>query len=440
MGDSFRIYAGFVILSALLTLIAVLGGRGGLGGSGEPLPPRSEVNRIVYVGLDLQIRAVLPDGSDPWQISPAGGLFTWPTWSPDARKLVFSGVNEVAPGDYRVSLFSGSPFEGETREIFVNELGIEYQLAEDVFHYPLWSPDGRQVAFIAFSSNGLTLFVDDLGDSKDATQVMDQGPMWISWSPDSRYLLVHRGGTHFLVNTLGGITVSELGIPSMGYRVPAWMPRENTVAIVAEQEPGEHMLMRAEVKGNGLEVPQPIIDVPRDPAFLWSPTGEYLALAGSSTLLDYLGMPLLAYREVVLLSEDGTRQPVQTDGDIILAFFWSPDGSKLAYVSLADRRGVLRWNVFSPGDGERAPLVDFIPSRHQLTMFQFFDQYYYSHPLWSPDSGSLVFSGRLVDGTTASLSSYSTAQQRTQIVVVEATSNATANEIADGILAFWSPR
>ena len=65
---------------------------------------RQEGNRIAFVGLEGQIYTVNPDGSRLRQTSPEKGVFTWPTWSPDARRLVFSRVVEDDGGNYRISL------------------------------------------------------------------------------------------------------------------------------------------------------------------------------------------------------------------------------------------------------------------------------------------------------------------------------------------------
>jgi hypothetical protein len=86
---------------------------------------------------------------------------------------------------------------------------------------------------------------------------------------------------------------------------------------------------------------------------------------------------------------------------------------------------------------ERWPLVDFTPSLEQLTMFQFFDQFGYSHSQWSPDSDALVFAGVLSgDGVSASLGT----QQASQIFVVSTEPFSSAEPIAEGIVAVWSPR
>ena len=403
-----------------------------------------EVNRIAFVDLDLQIYTADPDGSNPRRISPEPGNFTWPTWSPDARSLVFSGVVEDEEGNLRINLFAFDAASSKVSELYVGEPGVVGLLAEGVVHYPLWSPDSTKVAYIAFTSQGLALFLDDLGDSVGASHVLDRGPLWMSWSPDSQYLLVHRGADHFLVNTLDGIRVNPLGVRAVGYRVPAWKPTGAIITLASGDGPGRYRILNAEVVAEGLDVSKSIfflreIGFPLAPAFLWSPSGELLALAGTARTVSYLGLTLFAYRDLALVSESETAQTVIIQ-DNVIAFFWSPDGSRLAYVAPSESEGILRWTVLNVVNGERWPLVDFIASREQLAMFQFFDQYAYSHSLWSPDGRSLVFAGKLVDGATPAIATSDASRQGSHIIVVGTDFNPSTRTIADGILAFWSPR
>ena len=402
------------------------------------------MNRIAFVGLEGQIYTVDPDGSHPRRISPETGVFTWPTWSPDASRLVFSGVVEDEGGNLRISLFAFSAVSSSLRELYVGEPGVVGLLAEGVVHYPLWSPDSTRVAFIAFTSQGLSLFLDDLTDSVGAALILDQGPLWISWSPDSQYLLVHRGADHFLVNTLEGIRVDELGIRAVGYRVPAWKPPGAIVTLASGDGPGRYTILTAEVVADGLDVPQPItylheIGFPLTPAFLWSPSGDFLALAGSTRVVRYLGLPVFVYRDLAVVSESDKAQTILVQ-DNVMAYFWSPDGSRLAYVAPSQKAGILRWTVLNVVNGERWHLVDFIPSRDQLTIFEFFDQYAYSHSPWSPDSRSLVFAGKLVDEAVAVSATYDVARQGSHIIVVGTDPDPSTQTIAEGILGFWSPQ
>ena len=434
-----RNYIWVVLLVAVLVVIAVLGGRGGFTSSTPSLPPEQGVNRIAFVDLDAQVRSMNPDGSDVRQISSGEGSFTWPTWSPDARTLVYSGVVTEEAGSPRISLFAFNAASGSTREIYVSEPGIVGFLADDVVHYTLWSPDSSRLAIVVVTSRGLSLLIDDLGHSAGADFVLDQGPLWLSWSHDSRYLLVHRGADHFLVNTLDGNQVNQLDLQAFAYRVPAWKPHQETVTFVSGDRLQELTLSTADVIADGLDLTQPIAEVPAYPAFLWSPDGAFLAVAGPARVFGYQDKQLFIYLNLRLYPEDKEKQPVEIR-DNILAYFWSPDGTKLAYVTLSEKRGVLRWMVFNVADGSRLPLVDFTPSPDQLTMFQFFDQYSYSHSLWSADSQSLVFAGRLSTEAVSASWGLERSVQGSHIIVVDVSPIPSPASIAEGSLGFWSPR
>ena len=87
--------------------------------------------------------------------------------------------------------------------------------------------------------------------------------------------------------------------------------------------------------------------------------------------------------------------------------------------------------------GDRWPLAEFTPTQGQATVVQFFDQFAHSHSPWSPDSASLVFAGWLQGGgVSASLNR----QPLSQIYVVGTGPNPMITVLAEGVLAFWSPR
>lgn len=147
---------------------------------------------------------------------------------------------------------------------------------------------------------------------------------------------------------------------------------------------------------------------------------------------------MLIYRELKILDSVGFSE-VARIRDNILSYFWSPDSTKIAYVSILDGRGNLRWTLFDVETGERTKLVDFIPSPDQMTMFQFFDQYAYSHSLWSPDSRFLVFAGTLSE--QAVTASYGTHPGHTglHVFVLDTGPTLAIEAITTGVLGFWSP-
>ena len=177
-------------------------------------------------------------------------------------------------------------------------------------------------------------------------------------------------------------------------------------------------------------------DVPASAAFLWSPDSKWLAVTLPDRVLTLRSMGLLVYQNISVLRPDGSPGTTAIR-DNVIAFFWSPDGTNLAYVTLAETEDVLRWNVMDVETGDSQPLVDFLPSIDQLTVFQFFDQYAKSHTQWSPDGNSIGFAGRLAGNTVSA----STAQQAPDRIIVMAIAPFfTVDTIGEDTLAFWSPR
>jgi len=96
------------------------------------------------VGLDRQIYTVDPDGSNLERITPESGVYTWPAWSPDADRIVYSDVLEEDQGNFTMSLFAFDVVSGASTEIYAGEPGVTGLLAEGVAHYPLWAPDSKR--------------------------------------------------------------------------------------------------------------------------------------------------------------------------------------------------------------------------------------------------------------------------------------------------------
>ena len=438
MSGPVRSYAILVLLVTGLVILAVLGGRGGTRGSDQLWPPVYSVNLIAVVGLDAQIRSFRPDGSGEQLISTQDGHFTWPTWAPDGQSMVFSGVVGNAAGEPVVTLFNYGWDEAEPQPLYEGQPGFAGLLAEGVVHYPLWSPDSTKLAFVAVTErHGLTLFIDDVHTARAPEFVLDSGPLWMSWSSDSSRLAVHRSREHFLVSFDDEVRLQQIKLNSVSYRVPAWRPNLGELTLSSVVQSSEFGLYSGQVTDTGLVLPTPIAEVGPDSAFLWSPGGAHLAVADEAQPVRFGNSVLLIYRNLRVLDSAAYGEVVALQ-DNVIACFWSPDGSKLAVAVLADNRGGLRWRLLDVATGSTTDLVDFTPSRDQLTMFQFFDQYAYSHQLWSPDSRFLLFAGRLSsEATSAAYLGQPDGASRVYIVNIGPVR--TIDEVAEGVLGFWSP-
>ena len=391
------------------------------------------INRIAYVTDRLEIVTVDPDGSNPEEISGGGGRFLWPTWSPDGRMLAYSAV--LGGGrDIQQVLFALDLASGETHELHAAERGLATMVAAETPHYVMWSPDSSHLAFLGATGKGLMLYLDDLSDGESPREAIDQAPLYFDWSPDSRLLLVHRGAGHYLIDVEDGVAEElPLGTKATGYRAPGWKPTGEKFAYISTDGFGGFGLYTYGVDARDRTL---VGQVPPNAAFVWSPDAENIAATSPETAIFLPPLDLVLYQRVRIYGVDGTRGLPDIEENVV-AFFWSPDSTKLAYVTLADEPGVFRWNILEVSDGHRRSLVDFRPSLGQLTILRYFDQYAYSHKLWSPDSSSLVFSGTLSDlGFSASFDE--TANER--IVVVGTGIIPTVDVIAQGNLAVWSHR
>ncbi len=439
MNDRFRLYAGVVFFAGILVVLAAAGWVGGLREMEQSWPPLYSINRIAVVGPDAQIRSYRPDGTDEQPVSTGEGLFTWPTWSPDGRTVAYSGIIRNDDDEPVVTLFGYGWEDGETSPIHEGEPGYAGLLADGVVHYPLWSPDSSKLAFVAVTEqHGLSLFIDEAASDVGPSFVLDDGPLWMSWSSDSKKLAIHRSVDHFLVSFSGQMAMQRVRLESDSYRVPAWRPNISELALSSPIGRTGYGLYSAPITDAGLVLPQPVLDVGPASAFLWSPDGSHLAVADDVRPVRYGNTPILVYRQFRLLDSVTFEQKALINENV-LAYFWSPDGSKIAIVTIAGTGGDLRWTLLDVETGSAERLADFTPSRDQLTMFQFFDQYAYSHMLWSPDSRYLIFSGRLSLSASSAGFMGQSDRRGSKVFIVDTGPVITVDEVADGVLAFWSP-
>lgn len=431
---SARTLSGIAILVAILASVVIFGGMSAVTPRADAWPPEILVNRIAVTTDDGRIITYRPDGSDERLVSPGDGFFVWPTWSPDARRIAYSAVQDNPDGETVVSLRLHDGPARASRVLHEGEPGFAGLLAEGVVHYPLWSPDGSRLAFVAVTrQHGLTLFLDAPDDGLPPQFILDDGPLWTSWSFDSDRLLIHRGADHFLLDAEDGPPPAKLDLESDAYRVPAWRPYSREFNVVREVGGSLYALHSVSDDQAGMTAERVTRTQP-NAAFLWSEDASHIAIADDARPVLFGGGVTLVYGSLRVLEAGSMGAAADVSGNIA-AFFWSPDGSKIAYATLADARGGMRWHLLNIETGSAAALADFTPSRDQFTVFQFFDQYAYSHRLWSPDSRYIVFAGRLNE-RAATASSQSAPSQ---IYIADTGPTRSVVTLTEGVLGIWSP-
>ena len=387
------------------------------------------MSQLAYVGHDGAIHTMDVDDGGEEAITPSDTLFTWPTWSPDGGQIAASSFRSGSNGHGRIDLYVLGLNGSSPRLIYTNEPGTD-AIALRTPHYTMWSPDGRMLAFIAQSpGRGLSLHVVDVQGSGELEHLLDGGPMYLAWSFDSRFLLVHSGSSHYLVDFDGTREVREMpGTASASlYMTPSWSPVAGRMAIFRDLGQERQTLLVMDAIGGSVEA---VAEVAGAGAFAWRPDGTAIGLArGLDRRSGY-------YEGLWLLSAEGSAEQQVTD-EPLLCFFWSPEGDRIAYITPSEgAEGSVRWAVVDLQSGEVERLADFRPTQEQLTTFMFFDQYEKSHSPWSPDGNRLIFSGTLghEEVRRALPAGHSTA-----VFVADLRTDDPPRQVADGFAGFWRP-
>lgn len=388
------------------------------------------VNRIAYITRDHQLATISPDGSDGRQLTDQNRRFDFPAWAPDGSQLAVTSGDSlyVLPDEERGENSLPSPI---------------YRNREQPPFYLFWSPDSNQVSFLTNHPEGLALYLANANESGQSARLLEIGsPFYWDWMPSSDQILIHTGFTGdqarlALIDPAVDGASEELaepgffqapGISSSGrYRAFAERNDDNRSELVIQDEQGT------------TQVTEPHIG---QVALTWSPVDELLAY--SSPTFDSIH----SYGPLRLVDPNTGETKTLTQA-IVLAFFWSPDGQKIAYLTLPQQpdrsiqavsfspreqaedvrvvqREELRFELWlvDVQTAEKSRLATFLPSAIFLSQFlPFFDQYALSHRLWSPRGDAIVFP--MVQDGISHLS----------IVQVE---SGEIDILTDGEIGFWS--
>jgi TolB protein len=288
-----------------------------------------------------------------------------PVWSPDGRQIAF--LSRRGESNFALDVVNA---DGSGQRTLIDGA---------TFEPPSWSPDGRKIVFESLRDHGVyTVNADGSGRQRLARDSKDP-----AWSPDGRTIAFFSRAQIYLMNA-DGSKHRPVTRPRADVRDLAWSPDGRKLAFYAGRGgcgPGCRDLYVLNSDGSGLrnltaKLPAGIrlaLGPASDP--VWSPDGQMIAFAHRCR--PECGLNPGGGEPIYVVKADGSRlrkltpKPVGTSRDPA----WSSDGRKIAFVSERDGNSEI-YVMNANGSGQR-----------NLTRNPAFD----ADPAWSPDGRKIAF-------------------------------------------------
>ncbi|CAN5421557.1 PD40 domain-containing protein [soil metagenome] len=373
------------------------------------------VNRLLVLGEDGNLFTVNSDGKERIDLTTNAGsthIYVQPTWSPTGDSIGWGQLDRTS--DTLASSVVTSRPDGSI------------QTQTDVPFPPFflnWRPDGKQLAYlgnwVAAGEQTIALRLIDVATGGTISSTLGVGqPFYFSWSPDGKQMLTHIDNERTALLTMDG-KETVLAAASTNFATPQWALDGDKLLYVLAKE-GQSQLVIADAAGA----------VQQEVTFVEGETVLNFSLSPKSDLLAYtetdqaVGLNSLG---PLFLFNLANKKFQELSADPVVAFFWSPDGHALLFLT-PEIQGQELWINLHVWDGKAArTLSRFMPSSVFLQQYlPFADQYAQSTQLWSPDSSAVVFAGQDENAQTG-------------VWVQPIDGKGSAQHVSDGVFATWSP-
>ena len=178
--------------------------------------------RSVVRGAGAGLYVMDDDGRNIQRLTDDGW---WPVWSPDGKQIAFTKKPPGVPNWPQISAIYIINSDGTDEYRFTDEDTFE--------NYPTWSPDGK---YIAFSSNRLAkpgvaqrdIWRINLETKalRRLTRIDGKVALHPSWSPDGTYIVYWQEGSRFNLMDADGRRRRSLGT---GGSRPRWSPDSQSI-------------------------------------------------------------------------------------------------------------------------------------------------------------------------------------------------------------------
>jgi Tol biopolymer transport system component len=353
-------------------------------------------------------------------------IYQFPTWSPDNQRIAFVGIYSLSGQASGGDLYIAN-LDGKNRKDL-------YHVDGQVPLYFYWSPDSRNITLLTedLAATSLILELVPVNGGSPRTVAKGDSIFW-AWSPDNQSILVH---TAVSASSTPQSTVAVWDLKNPGdanpldltltdFQAPAWSPA-GTEILTAIRKDGRQALVTTDHNGGN----QKVVDTySGSVAFGWSPDGKKIAyLSGAGTEQN-------SYDTLTIIDPKNPKAKNVILEDSVMAFFWSPDSRKLVYFtsegqipsssSSSGSQTLVKLTIFDSQTAKTLKLGEFMPTHSFQNFMTVFDQFQHSTTVWSPDSHNLVLPGYDNNGIP-------------QLYVIEAAGNLQRRLVTSGYLGVWS--
>ncbi|MFN2323312.1 MAG: hypothetical protein ABR510_10190 [Trueperaceae bacterium] len=404
--SSARHRAAWALLCALVVVAALPFGR-------AQLAPNATAGLIAFVDLDGSLALLDPETAATASVGAVGVRSAFPVWSSDGNRVAAIVSDQAGVRVDVVDVANGS------------EVATVHQEAGRSPIYLGWSPDDRLLAVLVGLPTGrlaLDLVATDTAGGSGGVRTLAEGaPFYWSWSRTGRALLVHVDvGSPDALAGVTSVTAFDVREPlpdPVGFQSPALSSDDRFVAYARREPVGRSVVVRPNPERPDVEGDSVMVAFRGTAALAWRPGRAQVAVQRSTEPSPH------PYGPIDLIDAETGAVRRLTD-DFVIASFWSPDGARLATLTLVGgggertiqaggaaalqvalpvqaQRTTLALKVIDVDAGTARPLGVFTPSPLFLAQYlPFFDQYARSHRLWSPSSDALVLPALDDDGVS----------------------------------------
>lgn len=340
--------------------------------------------RLIVMSNDHRVRILDDDGAE--RVLADNALtqgYSFPAIAPDGRRVAY-----VSSENDRSAIMVFDLATGEQHELFHSQANVPIDLA--------WSPDGKYIVFLLGRS--LTAQIVPTDGSKQAQLIAAGSPSFFAWSPDSATLLLHLGGHTVQGGQLSTYRPGQeqanpvLSDPGL-FQAPAWSIDGSHFFYVAQPpittaSPSIEDIKSdiTRVSANGKDAVMLVREEKADLRIIRAPNSDQIA---------YMVVGVNGFGPLKLIAGDGgTARMLSREGEHVTAFFWSPDGTQIAYLTYEGEfspEGQRAWHVVDTNSGTIRDFGTFQPSDAFAGLQTFFDAYTFSFSPWSPEGRRLAY-------------------------------------------------